>query len=148
MVRMLAAAAALALICGCKPAPTPPSGNQAAAKGARAPRAAPTGEVAPDLAKIGLRDWLIGTWSFEESCSTDFIAHYEADGALNNGGEIGTWTIDGDRVTETISRRFESGGEEPVNINPPETRSYRVIRTDSTHGVIVFERRGVRMQRC
>ena len=27
-------------------------------------------------------------------------------------------------------------------------RSYRVVRSDATHGVIEFERRSVRMQRC
>ena len=145
MTRMLAAAVALALMCGCRPAPQPD--NQAANQAAAA-KPAKGADVAPDLAKIGLRDWLIGTWSFEESCSTDFIAHYNADGTLDNGGDIGTWTLDGDRVTETITERFESGGEDSIKINPPEKRSYRVIRSDATHGVIEFERRNVRMQRC
>jgi hypothetical protein len=145
VIRLLSGIAALALLCSCKPAAPPPA-NQAAANAA-APQPAGT-DVAADLAKAGLREWLIGTWSFERDCATDLHVHYNADGSLDNSGEIGTWAIAGDEVTETITQKLESGGEEPVKADPPEVRKYRVVRGDPNHGVVNFERRSVPMLRC
>jgi hypothetical protein len=95
-----------------------------------------------------LREWLVGTWSFERDCATDFQVHYNADGSLDNSGDIGTWSIAGDEVTETITQKFEDGGGEPVKLNPPETRKYHIARGDPNHGTVSYQQRSVPILRC
>lgn len=92
--------------------------------------------------------WLIGAWSYEASCATDFAARFHADGRVENAGDIGTWTAHGDRVTERITRRFELGDESEETLDPPEVRSYRVERVDADRGVIVIDGRRVPIRRC
>lgn len=132
---------AVAVLPGCKPdAPKPVQKAEAA------PVAAGPG---PAAANAPLRDWLVGSWSFEASCASDFIAHYGADGAVDNSGEIGSWSISGDTITETIRERYDSAESDGAQkLNPPETRSYTVERTDQDHGTITYQGRKVPMLRC
>jgi len=149
MNRTLPAFVALALLCGCKPHPSAPAGNQAQGNAA-APKPgelSATSDVAPDLAKAGLHDWLVGTWSLEGGCPSDLVVRYDAKGALDNAGDTGSWTIDGDRVTETITAH-QGLGEAPEKVDPAEKRSYRVVRGDADHGMIEYERRNVSIKRC
>ncbi|WP_404335550.1 hypothetical protein AB2M62_16530 [Sphingomonas sp. MMS12-HWE2-04] len=119
-----------------------PTGNASAKQTAGAAPAAAVAAAPP------LAEWLVGSWSFETSCATDFIAHFDADGRVNNGGEVGRWKIDGDRVTETIAERLDSGSEAPVAVSPPLVRSYSVTRSDAGNGVITIDGRKVPMHRC
>lgn len=143
-----AIAAALALT-GCSGESSPPPANQSAQSTpvAATPAAAPA-PAAPASPPSALRDWLVGTWSFDTSCATDFIIHYEADGKLDNAGEVGTWLLDGDMLTETVVERFENGGEAPVKLDPPVIRTYRIARRDGSHGTIRIENRTVPILRC
>lgn len=96
-----------------------------------------------------LHDWLVGSWSFESSCASDFIAHYAADGSLDNSGEMGGWALAGNTVTETIRERYDSAASDGAEkVNPPETRSYTIERADEDHGTITYQGRKVPMLRC
>lgn len=138
------AAAALALS-GC--APDAPAANSSAAE--NVVQSAPvTATAPPPSAATPLRQWIVGTWSFDTSCATDFIIHYEPGGRLDNAGEVGTWMLDGDLLTETIVERFENGGEAPVKLDPPVIRTYQISQRDATHGMIRIENRTVPILRC
>jgi hypothetical protein len=146
-IGMLTGVAAIALLGACQQqAPQHPS-NQGAGipEPEGTPSPLPANASAP---KSPLRDWLIGTWSFEQTCQTDFIVHYNADGTLDNFGHIGTWTVEGERVTEKISERPDEGGEGSVKVDPPEANVYTVMRTDADNGVIRYQGRSVPIRRC
>jgi hypothetical protein len=144
--RFIALAIAGAWLASCQPdAPKPVRKSDA---GAPAPTATATAASSPAAPNVPLRDWLVGTWSFETSCATDFLARYGADGSLDNSGEVGSWAFDGETVTETIRERPDEGGEVPVTVNPPETRAYTVARVDQNHGTITYQGRKVPMLRC
>ena len=98
----------------------------------------------------GLAEWLVGIWSFEKECATDFAVHFNADGSVENSGDGGTWKLEGDKITETITERFEMGGEAPAKVDPPEVRSYTVERIDQNHGVVTspFNGNKVPILRC
>lgn len=133
---MLAAEA----LSGCKPD---------APKAVQKAEAAPVVTATPAAANAPLHDWLVGSWSFESSCASDFIAHYGADGAVDNSGEIGSWSVSGDTITETITERYDSAESDGAQkVNPPETRSYTIARTDQDHGTITYQGRKVPMLRC
>ncbi len=107
--------------------------------------------TAPKVAAVHapLHDWLVGSWSFENSCASDFIAHYAADGSLDNSGEMGGWALAGNTVTETIRERYDAAATDGAEkVNPPETRSYTIERTDQDHGTITYQNRKVPMLRC
>lgn len=142
--RFIAYMLAATALAGCKPDAVKPQKAQASeAPAATAAVAAPAGPKAP------LHDWLVGSWSFESSCASDFIAHYGADGALDNSGEIGSWALAGDTITETIRERYDSAESDGAQkIDPPETRDYKVERTDQDHGTITYQGRKVPMLRC
>lgn len=121
-----------------------PGATAAAAEGA--PEAPPPVPVPPVDAPLG--QWLVGAWSYDTECATDFAVHFNADGSVQNAGDIGTWRVEGDRVTERTTERFEMGDDAPQKLDPPEQRSYRVEKIDATHGVITIEGRKVPIQRC
>lgn len=142
--RRLHAVWGLAALAGCGvDASSPEQGNAVAAplaaESIRAPAAASGG---------ALGEWLVGSWSFDSSCATDFIIRYDADGRLDNAGEVGRWSLEGEELTETVSERFENGGEESVKLDPPVVRRYALRRTDASHGTILFEGRTVPILRC
>ncbi|NML07236.1 hypothetical protein [Sphingomonas sp. G-3-2-10] len=147
--RVLLAATVLVALSACQEQAPQPK-NEAVTP--TAPNAPPTGE--PDgnsMAPAGdLASWMIGTWSFAGECSTDLVVTYEADGRLENAGNIGTWKLDGDTVTETIHERValdsEYGGVE--KLKSPEQLRYTVSRTDQKHGVLTINGRAVPIQRC
>ena len=142
---LLAIGAAGAALAGCSPDSAAIAGNAAN----EAPAAAASTQVAgTPAADAPLGEWLVGAWSFDTSCATDFIIRYDADGKLDNAGEVGSWKLDGAQLTETLVERFENGGEAPVKLDPPVTRSYSVRRIDAGHGSIAFEGRDVPIQRC
>jgi hypothetical protein len=95
-----------------------------------------------------LAQWLVGSWSVDKSCATDFMAHYNADGSLRYGKDSGHWTLAGDTVTETITERMATDADAAAKLPEPETRTYTVARTDAGHGVITFEGRKIPIQRC
>lgn len=105
----------------------------------------------PDTAPLpagGMVQWLAGTWSFEKECATDFIVTYEPGGKLDNSGEMGTWKLDGDTITETVTSKLDNGGEDEVKVDPPTVRSYTVVRTDQNHGVLTYQGKKVPILRC
>ena len=139
-VRLIAVMLGGVALAACKPdAPKP------AQKAEAAEPAAP----AAVAANAPLHDWLVGNWSFEASCASDFIAHYGADGSLDNSGEMGAWALAGDTITETIRERYDSAASDGAEkVNPPESRSYKVERVDQDHGTITYQGRKVPMLRC
>jgi hypothetical protein len=105
--------------------------------------------VSPAVAPAPLAQWLVGSWSFESSCASDFIAHFGGDGTLDNSGEMGSWALAGDTVTETIRERYDAAASEnAAKVDPPATRSYTIERTDQDHGTITYQGRKVPMLRC
>lgn len=151
--RILAASAALMLL-GCKPAPEVPPEPVNEAAPADANEAEP-GAAAhlPDSTPLpagGLAEWLVGHWSFGEDCANDFAVQYNADGTVDNSGEAGTWKLEGGKITETITEKFEMGDEAPEKIDPPKVRSFPVERVDHNHGVITspFNGNKVPILRC
>lgn len=143
--RIIASMLAATALAGCKP--DIPKAVQKAQAHEAAPAAAAT--PAPAAANAPLHDWLVGSWSFESSCASDFIAHYGADGAVDNSGEMGSWSVNGDTITETIRERYDSAESDGAQkVNPPEVRSYTIERTDQDHGTITYQGRKVPMLRC
>lgn len=105
--------------------------------------------TAVDPPGAALDRWLTGTWSLDEYCgSSDFAITYRADGGLDNSGQLGRWSLEGDRLTETITESIPEGADAPARLATPETRSYTVRRIDQRHGLIVFEGRDIPILRC
>jgi len=134
------------LIAGCNQ-PVQPSANDAELVNTDQP--APPAHLPDDAALPagGMTQWLAGTWSFEKECATDFIVTYEPGGKLDNSGETGTWKLDGDKITETVTARLDDGGE-PEKVDPPTVRSYTVVRSDQNHGVLTYQGKKVPILRC
>jgi hypothetical protein len=149
MAKHLAVAVLVMALAACSP-PAPQPAENVVESPAPLPSVPPPAPEPGNAAAANspLREWLVGAWSFEASCATDFIVRYEADGALDNAGEVGRWTLDGDKVTETVTERFENGGEAPVKLDPPISRTYSVARADATHGSITIDGRTVAILRC
>ncbi|MDF7776469.1 hypothetical protein P1X14_14535 [Sphingomonas sp. AOB5] len=145
--RVLLAAMALGALSACQEQAPQPK-NEAAPVAAETPaapiEAAPSNAAAPagDLAA-----WLVGTWAFSGECSTDLVVTYEADGKLDNSGNHGSWKLDGDTITETVTERTEMEGE-TVKLNPPEQLRYTVARTGDKDGVLTINGRKVPIRRC
>lgn len=140
--RFITLALAATSLAGCKPDVPKPVQKAEAHEQASA-------IVSPAVPATPLAQWLVGSWSFESSCASDFIAHYSADGALDNSGEIGSWSVNGDTITETIRERYDSAESDGAQkVSPPESRSYTVERTDQDHGTITYQGRKVPMLRC
>lgn len=95
-----------AALAACQPDAAKPVQKAEASEAAPAPAAPAAAAGAP------LRDWLIGSWSFEASCASDFIAHFAADGSLDNSGEMGGWALAGNTVTETIRERYDAAASD------------------------------------
>jgi len=60
--------------------------------------------------------WLVGTWllpdestPFPLGCESDQPIHYQADGRFAVYEERGTWSLDGDSLTETVTEAGEPG---------------------------------------
>jgi hypothetical protein len=100
------------------------------------------------VAASPLATWLVGAWSADTSCATDFMAHYNADGTLQYGEDTGTWTLAGDAVTETITERFAMESDAAEKLPEPEKRTYKVAQIDAGHGTITYEGRKIPIQRC
>jgi hypothetical protein len=150
MMRGWIGVAMIALLAGCS-VEAPAVANEATPAGTATPPAQTTAVPGADPIMNGsLQAWLTGSWSFEADCATDFTVHYRADGTLQNGEDSGRWTLDGETVVETITERFEMGGEAPEAVNPPETRRYAVARVDATHGIVTspFNGKKVPILRC
>jgi hypothetical protein len=142
---LILSAATLALLGGCN-GKAPEPANQSVAAPANA--AAPASPATAAADSSDLRAWLIGSWSFEDACTTDFIVHYSADGSLDNSGNIGSWSLKGDKITETVTQKPDENGEGTVKADPPEVIVYTVSRTDQTHGTVSFQGRNVPILRC
>ena len=128
------------LLAGCTP-PSQPANNIAepAVTNAVTEPALPPANTA--AAADSLQQWLAGHWAYGDDCATDFSVVYQADGKLDAHGEVGSWAIAGNQVTETITERLGEAGEERVD--PPETVRYTVERKDRDHAIL---RRGDRTQ--
>jgi hypothetical protein len=130
---------------GCSSESAAPTGNDSVNIAAPAPTPGPT---AAAVAAGPLARWLVGAWSADTSCATDFIAHYNADGTLQYGEDSGSWTLSGDTVTETITARFAMESEVAHKLPEPERRTYTVTRIDAGHGTIGYQGRKIPIQRC
>ena len=140
---------AVLVLAGCEPAPVATIANQAEVSTNAAEPAAPAPVATSSaVAASPMAQWLVGAWSYDTSCATDFILHYNADGTLQNGEDSGHWAIDGDKVTETISERFEMGSDAPIKLDRPETRSYTVAQIDADKGNLTFQGKKIPILRC
>lgn len=140
---------AVLALAGCEPAPVATVANQAEVSDNTAELAPPTPVATSSaVAASPMAQWLVGAWSYDTSCATDFILHYNADGTLQNGEDSGHWSIDGDKVTETISERFEMGSDAPIKLDRPETRSYTVAQIDADKGNLTFQGKKIPILRC
>ena len=143
LIRLAPGVIALAMLCGCHSG-TPKADHKQAAQvdepvnmSQRQPPS--TGD---------LHGWLVGTWSLEGNCATDFLVHYKPDGTIDNSGDLGTWSTKGNEVTEVITQRFANGSEAPEKVDPPESRTYTVSRGDQNRGVLTLKRGSVGILRC
>ncbi|RYG87331.1 MAG: hypothetical protein EON59_07750 [Alphaproteobacteria bacterium] len=135
------------LTTGCKPAS--PVANQAEPVAHAAESAAPAPvATSAAVAASPIGQWLVGAWSYDTSCATDFILHYNADGTLQNGEDGGRWALTGDTVSETILERFEMGSDAPIKLDPPEKRSYTVQQIDADKGTLTFQGKKIPILRC
>ena len=137
------------LLAGCNQ-PVQPSANDAEIINSDrvAPTPVPSAPPANGAAPAGdLAAYIAGAWSFDSECATDFILHYNADGSLQNAGDTGTWKIEGDTLTETITERIDDNGE-PQKLSPADKRSYTVARVDQGHAVLTFQGKKIPILRC
>ncbi|HEX8300792.1 hypothetical protein [Sphingomonas sp.] len=132
----------------CEPAPPAPVANQIAAIDGADPAPPAPAVTSAAIAGAPMAQWLVGAWSYDTSCATDFILRYNADGTLQNGEDSGRWVLDGDIVSETISERFEMGSDAPVKLDPPEKRTYSLERIDAGKGSLTFKGKKIPIQRC
>lgn len=133
------------LLAGCTSESVPVQNQAANVAVAEAPAPAATSAA---VAGSPMAQWLVGSWSFDTSCATDFIVHYNADGSLQNSEDSGSWKLDGDTITETITERFEMGSDGPQKIEPAENRAYKVERRDADNGVLTYRGKKIPIQRC
>ena len=96
----------------------------------------------------GLSEWIVGTWSYDGTCASDFAVFYEADGTMHNDGEAGTWEVSGDTLTETITEEFEMGEPGTTKLDPPRVRSLEVEMLDADRGNLLFEGDTYEITRC
>mgnify|MGYP004034640599 CR=1 FL=1 len=123
-----------------------PAGEDAEAT-ATAPESDEPAEVVEE-ADNGLREWLVGIWSYDGTCASDFVVVYEADGTMHNDGESGTWAVSGDTLTETIDEEFEMGEPGTTKLDPPRVRTLEVEMTDEGKGNLLFEGESYPITRC
>tara|TARA_Y100000815_G_scaffold268947_1_gene290817 strand:- start:692 stop:1168 length:477 start_codon:yes stop_codon:yes gene_type:complete len=147
LVRSLCIAVPVALLCACSAAdPAAEAANVAEVSG-EGGAASDSAAVLPTAAPM--HQWIVGTWSFDAYCgSSDFAVVYAADGSVDNGGQEGRWTLDGDTVTETIEREIDQESGNLTTLSAPITRSYTVKRLDASHGVLHFEGNDIPILRC
>lgn len=105
---------------------------------AEAPAATPAGQA---------NSWLVGVWTYDENCDGGIGIHYKPDGSLDDESSIGTWSIAGDTVTQTITGEYELG-EEPTPVNPPRIYTFRVERVDATHAIVHHEGDRIPILKC
>jgi len=125
---------ALLLAAGCTPASQP-------ANNVAEPVVADNPKPPPANVTVASDSYLVGHWAYGEDCATDFSVIYQADGKLDAHGEVGSWRLEGNRVTETITERMGEAGEERVD--PPETVRYTLEKKDQDHAIL---RRGDKSQ--
>ncbi|GAB5348344.1 hypothetical protein [Alteriqipengyuania sp. 357] len=115
-----------------------------------APQAAAVDQTAeaPVQADSGLREWIVGTWSYDGTCASDFAVFYEADGTMHNDGEAGSWDVSGDTLTETITEEFEMGEPGVTKVDPPRVRALEVAMIDEDRGNLIFEGDTYEITRC
>lgn len=74
------------------------------------------------------RAYLIGAWVDDlRGCDGDGGTVYKADGAWFEGDKDGTWALDGDRLTVTITETSEMG-DNLRKIDPPEIVRWTLTR--------------------
>ena len=57
-------------------------------------------------------DWVDGTSEFPKVCGSDGTIQYHADGSYSLWGEAGTWRLEGEVLTETMT------GFDPLHVDP------------------------------
>ncbi|MBL4791951.1 hypothetical protein AAG607_05315 [Citromicrobium bathyomarinum] len=95
-----------------------------------------------------LNKWLVGTWSHDGSCASDFVSVYDADGTMHTDSEAGTWEASGTTVTESITEQFEMGEPDTVRLDPPLVREVEVERIDDTHAIFRYDGYTSRSTKC
>lgn len=138
--------AGMALALGaCGQAAPMPGNNVQALAAVETAVAAPS--VSPALATAPLGEWFVGTWFY----NTDMALEFRKDGSFESAAEQGRWTLDGDRLTVTVTRRIEEDAEGKAveaKVEPAEARSYTVARTDACNGTITLNGNIIPIQRC
>ena len=103
---------------------------------------------APEETDNGLSEWIVGTWSYDGTCASDFVVVYNADGTMSNEGESGTWDVAGNTLIETITEEFEMGEPGSTKVDPPRVRELEVEMLDETKGNLVSEGDTYPITRC
>lgn len=149
MKRLVILSALLLAACN-PPAPSPANMAETAGENQAEPSAAAHLPDSAPLPAGGMAEWLVGHWSFESECASDFTVRFNPDGTVENSGDAGRWKLDSGKITETITERFEMGEDAPQKVEPAEVRSYSVERIDQNHGVVTspFNGKKVPILRC
>ncbi|QIG81623.1 hypothetical protein [Stakelama tenebrarum] len=147
LVRTLSIALPAIALAACSAGETEADTSNVAVPGVA--EATPAAAPADAPAEATLESWIVGTWSFDEICgSSDFAVVYHADGAVDNGGQVGQWALEGNRLTETVTREYDLETGNLTALDTPLTRSYTIVRRDAGHGVIRFNGDDIPILRC
>lgn len=129
-------------------APETPANAAAPAPAAPPPSPSPSPEPTRAADKGGdLKRWLTGVWSYDDSCGSDYAVRFDADGRIDNYGDIGRWKVEGDAVVQTITQTQELGME-PEPVTPPRVTRFTIARDGADSGAILFEGRRIPIKRC
>ena len=60
-------------------------------------------QPAKKIELTGEWDWMDGHSEFPKVCGSDGTIQYHADGSFSLWGEAGTWRLDGEALTETVT---------------------------------------------
>lgn len=149
MARWIATAGMALALGACGQAAPMPGNNVQALAAVETPVAAPS--VSPALATAPLGEWIVGHWSYDTVCGTDLAVQFRPDGAMETAAEQGSWKLDGEEMTVTVTSRVETDMEDKAGetkLDPPEVRRYRVERADAAHGTITLNGNAIPIQRC
>jgi hypothetical protein len=92
--------------------------------------------------------WLVGTWlmpdqstPFPHGCNSDQPIRYNADGTFAFADERGTWRLDGNRLTETLTEGGEPGEHGQAHVSQViQTEPDAFAKSLETGAAVTFRR--------
>lgn len=94
-------------------------------------RITPQAEIvqpAPMNSNAGLKEWLVGSWAYGDSCFTDAGIEYFENGRWETMYEKGTWTLDNATLTEVTTATREPPGDPWHQLDRPKTLHQTIVR--------------------